>query len=146
MSKTGYLLAFSMSIFFLVFTMDTMAEDPPPPPPGGGHGQFGNGDPMGAPIEDGLAVFLGFASLLIGYKLMATQKSHYTASLEKGVITGISGDNSSKMNVPGQVLKSKVQFRRFFLQWKQISGIFILLFGTRADCDARSIDKLFRNK
>ncbi len=58
-------------IFLLLTSLPVLSYDPPPPPPVGGNGDQ---DPPGggAPIEGGMAIFIGLAT---GYGLWKNRKS-----------------------------------------------------------------------
>ncbi|MBE0648442.1 MAG: hypothetical protein IH596_11730 [Bacteroidales bacterium] len=48
------------------------AQSPPPPP--GGHGETGNQDPRGAPIDGGLGILLALGATYGGYKIYKNRK------------------------------------------------------------------------
>ena len=67
MNKLRIKILFFLSIFcFLALSHVALADPPDPPPPPGGHGSNGNQDPLGAPIDGGLSIFLAFAAAYSG--------------------------------------------------------------------------------
>ncbi len=62
-------------ILILAFTglsLTLFAQEPPPPP--GGHGETGNQDPRGAPIDGGLGILLALGAAYGGYKIYKNKK------------------------------------------------------------------------
>ena len=57
---------FLIIICFVALSQVSLADDPLPPPPPGEHGTNGDQDPLGAPIDGGLTVFLAFAAMYSG--------------------------------------------------------------------------------
>jgi hypothetical protein len=51
---------------FVALSQVSLADDPLPPPPPPDHGTNGDHDPLGAPIDGGLTVFLAFAAMYSG--------------------------------------------------------------------------------
>lgn len=59
-----------LSVFILalvvLFSNQLFSQAPPPPNPPGAHGSGTNQNPLGAPIDGGMSVFLVFAALYGG--------------------------------------------------------------------------------
>ncbi|MCX6278581.1 MAG: hypothetical protein NT004_10835 [Bacteroidetes bacterium] len=68
MNKLNIRIRFFLSaLCFFALSQVAIASDPlEPPPPPGGHGSNGNQNPLGAPIDGGLTIFLAFAAAYSG--------------------------------------------------------------------------------
>jgi len=68
--KSIYLILFC----FMAYAPLVLADTPAPPPPGGGHGQSGNGPPVGAPIDGGLGILIAMGAIYGGKRLYKAYK------------------------------------------------------------------------
>jgi len=66
MKKIVALVLILLGLFFCLATPSLKAQEPPPPP--GGHGETGNQDPRGAPIDGGLGILLGLGAAYGGWR------------------------------------------------------------------------------
>jgi len=71
MKKIVVPLLILFGLFFCLATPSLKAQEPPPPP--GGHGESGNQDPRGAPIDGGLGILLGLGAAYGGWKWYKTR-------------------------------------------------------------------------
>ncbi|MBN1198420.1 MAG: hypothetical protein JXA23_03640 [Bacteroidales bacterium] len=61
-------LILTMALMFIFSVTTSTSQEPPPPPPPGSHGETGNQDPRGAPIDGGLGILLALGAGYGGYK------------------------------------------------------------------------------
>ncbi|MEI6435870.1 MAG: hypothetical protein WCP32_13570 [Bacteroidota bacterium] len=67
MNKLNIRIRFFLSaLCFFALSQVALADPPLPPPPPGGHGSAGNQNPLPAPIDGGLTIFLAFAAAYSG--------------------------------------------------------------------------------
>ncbi len=108
-----------VTIILVIYSLSMFAEDPsPPPPPGGGHGLQGHQAPTDAPIDDGVAVFLVFASLIIGIEILSRPKERGRHCSETHIHKlNHSDDAQCRKTVEPEFYRSD-KVRSFLKNWK----------------------------